>query len=185
MKNNYFNYLNTRSFFGSLYRKYYLYPKIFNNLEGNILDVGCGVGDFLNFKNNVIGVDINEDCVNYCLKKGYNAYLMNIDKLPFPDNSFNTIVLDNVLEHIEDPANILKEIKRVLIPNGLLLIGVPCEKGFKYDADHKKFYDINRLILLLNGNFSLKKYFYTPFFLYPLRKHIRQVALYSIFKANL
>lgn len=182
MKINYFTYLKTRSVFGFLYRKFYLYPKLISYLTGRSLDIGCGVGDFLYMYKNIVGVDINNDCVNYCKSKGLNALLMDIDILPFNDSSFDSIVLDNVIEHIEYPSNLILEIKRVLVPNGTLLIGVPCDKGYKFDPDHKVFYDINSLQKLLNKDFILKHHFYTPPFSFLFRKLFRQVALYAVFK---
>jgi SAM-dependent methyltransferase len=182
MKNSYFTYLQTRSIFGFLYRKLFLYPKLHSYLKGRTLDIGCGVGDFLYIYKDIVGVDINIDCVNYCKSKGLNVQLMNIDVLPFEDNSFDSIILDNVIEHIENPSILLSEIKRVLTPKGILLIGVPCDKGYKFDIDHKIFYDIKSLQTLLSIDFILKYHFYTPPFFYLFRKLFRQVALYAIFK---
>ena len=182
MKNNYFTYLQTRSVFGFLYRKFYLYPKLHSYLRGRTLDIGCGVGDFLYMYKNIIGVDINTDCVDYCNSKGLNVLFMDFDILPFENNSFDSIILDNVIEHIEIPSNLLNEVKRVLTPNGILLIGVPCEKGYKFDSDHKNFYNIKSLQTLLSSDFILKHHFYTPPFFYLFRKLFRQVALYAIFK---
>ena len=182
MSNQYFKYLKTRSVFGILYRRYYLYPKIYKCLTGRILDLGCGVGDFISNYDGIVGVDINVECVNFCLSKGLDVRLMDQDKLPFDDNSFDSIILDNVLEHISEPNYLLKEIERVLVPNGVLIVGVPCEKGYKYDHDHKIFYDLNSLLNLFKPEFILKKHFYTPAFSYLLRKYFRQIALYAIFK---
>jgi SAM-dependent methyltransferase len=159
-----------------------LYPKIYRFLTGKILDIGCGVGDFLKLYKNVIGVDINQDCVNYCINNGLCVQLMPIDLLPFNDNTFNSIVLDNVLEHIENPSNLISEITRVLTPNGILVIGVPCEKGYKYDSDHKVFYDLNALINLFSKNFIFEHHFYTPPFSFLFKNNFRQVALYAVFK---
>jgi SAM-dependent methyltransferase len=182
MKQDYFTYLKTRSWIGFNYRKFYLYPKLYKQLKGRILDVGCGLGDFLLFYRDIVGVDINKDCVNYCKSFNLNVELMVVDILPFDDNSFDSIILDNVIEHIENPSNLLSEIKRVLTPNGILLVGVPCDKGYMYDDDHKNFYDVSSLKLLLKEDFSLKQYFYTPPFSYLFRKIFRQVALYSVFE---
>ncbi len=185
MSTEYFNYLNSRSLLGFLYRKYYLYPKLYKNLNGNILDIGCGVGDFLKVYNNAVGVDINIDCVNYCIKNGLNVRLMQQDKLPFDNNSFQSILLDNVLEHIEDPSNLLLEIKRVLKTDGILIIGVPCEKGYEFDSDHKIFYDIESLKNIFSLDYYLKTYFYTPPFTFFLKRHFRQIALYAVFKLQI
>jgi SAM-dependent methyltransferase len=45
--------------------------------------------------------------------------------LPFPPNSFSTLLLVEVLEHVADPGETLAEAKRVLVPNGELIVGVP------------------------------------------------------------
>ena len=47
------------------------------------------------------------------------------------------MVLDNVIEHIQDPMPLLKECKRVLASKGNIIIGVPLEKGYERDPDHK------------------------------------------------
>lgn len=180
MIKNYFAYLKSRSLLGFTYRKFYLYPKLYKQLKGKCLDIGCGLGDFLLLYRDIVGVDINKDCVNYCKSNDLNVTLMDFDILPFENNSFDSIILDNVIEHIQYPGNLLSEIKRVLAPNGILLIGVPCDKGYKYDDDHKNFYEISSLKELLKEDFIFKKHFYTPPFSYFFRKIFRQVALYSV-----
>jgi SAM-dependent methyltransferase len=178
----YYKYLNTRTKIGSLYRKYFLYPKLSSRLKGKILDLGCGIGDFLKFNKNAFGLDINPFNVKYCLDQGLKADVMDHDKIPLDDCTFDSIILDNVLEHINNPTVLLSEIKRVLRPGGILLIGVPCEKGHSFDKDHKKFYDISTLKDLLKNDYTLISYFYTPPLSYSLRKIFRQVTLYSVFK---
>jgi SAM-dependent methyltransferase len=160
---NYFNYLKSRSFLGRLYRNYLLYPKLVRYLPGKTLDIGCGIGDMLAFKANIIGVDINPGTVDYCKNKGLEALLMEPDKLPFKNNSFDSVLLDNVLEHIENPSALLLEIGRVLTVNGTLLIGVPGNCGWLHDSDHKINYNEQTLENCLNKTgFSCKKIFYTP-----------------------
>ena len=179
---NYSEYLNTRSKIGGIYRRFILYPRIVSHIKGNILDVGCGIGDFLKFYRNAVGVDVNQILVKKLKSEGMHVFHMDYNKIPFPDDSFDNIILDNVLEHIEDPRELLSEINRVLKLGGNFIIGVPCEKGFSYDDDHKRFYEINDLKKLLSENYILLNYFYTPPFLFFFRKVFRQVALYSIFK---
>lgn len=180
----YYNYLKSRSSLGFYYRKFILYPRIKQYSFDKTLDVGCGVGDYLKFDSKAVGVDINTNCVNHCLDNGLKASVMKIDNLPFETNSFDTLVFDNVLEHIEDPTKILSEVNRVLNPNGYFIIGVPCEKGYKYDDDHKIFYDIKSLKKLLFKDYSLEKYFYSPPLFYPFRHLFNQVALYAVFKKH-
>ena len=145
-KTNYFAYLKKRSFKSLIYRKFIVYPKYKRYMKGHLLDVGCGIGDLLNYYQNSVGADINEDCVRYCKNIGLNAKVMKIDQLPFNNEKFDTVMFDNVLEHISNPIKIIKEIYRVMKNNSYLLIGVPGIKGFTHDDDHKVFYDKKKLI---------------------------------------
>jgi len=100
----YFAYLSSRSRLGHLYRKHWLYPRLNKRLHGRALDVGCGIGDMLSFRPGMVGTDINRRTVEYCIERGFDAKLMLVDTLPFSDREFDSVLLDNVLEHIPDPA---------------------------------------------------------------------------------
>lgn len=178
----YFLYLKNRSFLGLLYRKLFLYPLLKSYLKGRLLDIGCGIGDMLISRSNSVGVDVNSHNIEFCRKKGLEAYVMEAEKLPFESNSFDSIILDNVLEHIKNPTNIILEIKRTLKHEGVLLIGVPGIKGFASDLDHKTFYNENDLAnLALKSGFEVNHFFYMPFFKSEfLSRKLRQYALYTV-----
>jgi SAM-dependent methyltransferase len=177
----YFAYLKQRSNLGALYRRYRLYPKLNQYLHGRTLDVGCGLGDMLHFRDNTVGVDINPLNVQYCTSMGLDAYLMEVDVLPFPNASFDSVLLDNVLEHIAKPDPLLKEIRRVLKPGGNLVIGVPGILGMQSDLDHKVFYSEETLQSLANKtSFRVEHTFYAPL----RRSHflsqvLRQYCIYT------
>ena len=181
----YREYLEKISFKAKLYRNLFYFPKLNKHLSGNILEVGCGIGGFLSFNKSVTGVDVNSELVEICKKKKLNAHLMDFDKLPFKKGLFESVLLDNVLEHIENPAKILGEIHSVLKDNGSLLISVPGEKGFKHDKDHISFYTENSLkVLLYKNGFNLVKFFNTPFTSKYLDKNMRQYCLHGLFRKN-
>lgn len=181
----YSRYLNGRSFLGGVYRRFFLYPRLCKFLDGVVLDVGCGIGDLLNFNSRAIGVDINPYNILICKNRGLNASIMEIDRLSFSDGTFDSVLLDNVLEHIENPEALVSEIYRVLKPDCRLMVGVPGIKGQKSDQDHKVFYDEKLLKALANThNFQVEKNFYMPFFLNSsfLSKIFRQYCIYSVWK---
>jgi SAM-dependent methyltransferase len=182
----YYEYLKRRSTLGLLYRRWWLYPQLCRHLYGKVLDIGCGVGDMLAYRDNTVGVDINPHTVKWCKSQGYEAELMEQNKLPFPDASFDSILLDNVLEHILSPEHLLSEIKRVLRKNGTLLIGVPGKKGFESDPDHKIFYDVDSLNQLLASviGFVPRTSFYMPLPVKVLDARLSQFCLYSVFERD-
>ena len=170
-----------RSFLGDLYRRYVLYPRLNLHLKGKVLDVGCGIGDMLSYRQNIVGLDVNPLNVAFCQKRQLEAYIMKPDVIPFKDKTFDSVLLDNVLEHIDKPSLLFKEIRRVLKPDGILLIGVPGIRGYQSDDDHKVFYDEKKLHVLAKKNhFKINHFFYTPIIKSTfLSKHIRQYCIYT------
>lgn len=179
----YFEYLKTRSSISVLYREILLYPLLIKKSKGKILDYGCGIGDFLTFKKDAIGVDINNFCIEFCKEKNLNAFhTSQLDSL-FNNNSFDTVILDNVYEHIEEPSTVIPTIKRILSKNGLLIIGVPGIKGYTSDATHKVFYSECNLTNSLE-KFGFKKdyFFYSPFMKSNfLSKHMKTYVTWGVF----
>lgn len=137
----YYRYLLTRSRLAYLYRRCLAYPRMARYLSGRVLDVGCGIGDFLRYRDDTIGADINPHCVEHCRRLGKEAMLIQDGLMPVAEESFDGIVLDNVLEHIADPVPFLDNLLRYLRRGGTCLIGVPNRKGFDADPDHKTFFD--------------------------------------------
>ena len=181
----YYAYLQGRSLKGRLYRNWWLYPRLVRHLSGRVLDVGCGIGDMLRFRPNTVGVDINPETIAWCRKQGLDAHHMERNRLPFDAETFDGVILDNVLEHIAAPQPLLAEAKRVLKPSGRLLAGVPGPKGYQSDPDHKVYYDEAGLIhLMQNNGFSCRMILSMPLRLPRLSKIIRQYCVYGVFDMN-
>lgn len=92
----------------------------------HLLDVGCSSGAFLQIANslglNVEGVDPADKPVAYAKKLGLQVHLGHLEDVQFPENSFDAITLYEVIEHINNPAKILEECRRILRPGGALII---------------------------------------------------------------
>ncbi|MEO1427514.1 MAG: class I SAM-dependent methyltransferase [Cyanobacteria bacterium J06633_8] len=93
-----------------------------------LLDVGCGTkAAFLKAISPHIsegfGVDFKTE--NFQFGNVQTIQVMLEHKLPFADETFDTVTMLAVLEHIEHEEEILKEIHRVLVPGGKLIITVP------------------------------------------------------------
>jgi SAM-dependent methyltransferase len=179
----YFGYLKSRSRIGGLYRKFWLYPRLSMAIFGRALDVGCGIGDFLAFRSNTVGTDVNPFCVEYCHINRREAKVMNADVLPFASGEFDSVLLDNVMEHIAKPGSLLVEIHRVLKSEGTLVVGVPGIKGWSSDSDHKIFYDEALLTSTVErAGFKCVDGFATPLWKSDfLSRTLRQYCIYACF----
>jgi SAM-dependent methyltransferase len=110
---------------------------------------------------------------------------MERNRLPFDAETFDGVILDNVLEHIAAPQPLLAEAKRVLKPSGRLLAGVPGLKGYQSDPDHKVYYNEAGLIhLMQNNGFSCRMILPMPLRLPRLSERIRQYCVYGVFDMN-
>lgn len=103
--------------------------------KGRILDIGAGTGDFLSVaKENgwqTIGVEPSEKAKGIAKNKGV-SFVEQTSTLE--NHSFDVISMWHVLEHVPNLDNQIKELKRLLKPNGTLIIAVPNFKSF--DAKH-------------------------------------------------
>lgn len=99
--------------------------------KGNLLDYGCGTGDFLVCAKkggwNISGYEPSEKAKAFAEKKGISV---SPDLHSFADATFDVITLWHVLEHVHDVPAQLKEFKRLLKPHGTLIVAVP---NFKSD----------------------------------------------------
>lgn len=95
-----------------------------------ILDVGCALGDCLIEAKRVgwkktVGLDISEYAYNFSKNRGLETYLGCLQNVRLPDNSFDLVMFQDVIEHDPTPSASLKEIHRILKPNGVLFIVTP------------------------------------------------------------
>lgn len=94
------------------------------------LDAGCGTGLILrHLPSGSIGLDINPRNLRRAKAHAPQAKLVlgDIEKMPFADQSFTTIICTDVLEHLINPQKGLSEIFRVLTPKGILIGSVPAQ----------------------------------------------------------
>lgn len=107
--------------------------KIMSDLVGknrHVLDLGCNTGNFLKLiqKNNknIEGVEISQKIAKIGQKKGLKIKIADLGKtFPYLKNTFDTITAGEIIEHIYDTDLFLKEIKRILKPNGYLILSTP------------------------------------------------------------
>lgn len=116
------------------------YFNFFKEVKGKILDIGCSIGNFIqNNPKRIVGIDIDEDAIKICQKRGLQALQTDLDgKLPFENNSFEAANMADILAHLKNLKNALKEIKRVLQDGGFILTkGRDPRFSFWDDYTHK------------------------------------------------
>jgi ubiquinone/menaquinone biosynthesis C-methylase UbiE len=133
-----------------------------------ILDLGCATGDYClelsKLGYDCKGADINKEYVAAARKKGVDASeAAPGERLPFEDNSFDTVLVFEVLEHVQDPEKLLREAKRVSAGNVLITVpdcGDRAELGgcklvceHFLELDHVNFFTKADLSALLAANF--------------------------------
>jgi ubiquinone/menaquinone biosynthesis C-methylase UbiE len=100
--------------------------------EDRILEVGCGAGNILERTpaGKLFGVDISEFILHKARKKLVKeVYLFQADaqNLPFKNQALEIVICSEVLEHLLDPSESLKEVARVLSNQGTAIISIPNE----------------------------------------------------------
>ncbi len=113
--------------------------------EGKLMDLGCGLGYFLDgvVKDNTfdaVGVDVSDDAVEY-VKKKFGYQVKNESELDsFERESFDVITQWHVLEHVHTLNERMQQLKQLLKKDGYLFIAVPNSNS--WDAKHyHEFWD--------------------------------------------
>ncbi len=109
-----------------------------------ILDVGCGTGGnlmMLSQFGDAEGVDVSPDALEFCRQRGLKTKLGAAEQLPYDDATFDLVTALDVVEHIDDDVAGLREMRRVLKPDGRLLLFVPTFMflwGVQDDVSHHR-----------------------------------------------
>ena len=118
-------------------RPWYRYAKellfdtvIPSNGDRSVLDVGCGVGEFMFMLRElgfaVEGVDGSQEQMDIVYSMGFGGKVSDLeDGLPYPNESFLIVTCLELIEHVARVEELLREIHRVLRPGGYLLLSTP------------------------------------------------------------
>lgn len=106
--------------------------------DKKVLDIGCGAGGKTLFYasqgvEKVWGIEVvdhyEEEANTLAQKKGledkFEFVLGDAANIPFDDNSFDTIIMNDAMEHVDEPLEVLRECHRVLKPGGRLYVNFP------------------------------------------------------------
>jgi SAM-dependent methyltransferase len=116
----------------------------------NVLDIGCGDG-FLACSiakafpgARVTGIDSEEQGIRFAKLKAKEKGLTNVEfsqnlsaGLPYPNGSFDVVIMTDVIEHLPDAIAMLKEIRRITQSGGVVIVTTPNrQEGAKWDHRH-------------------------------------------------
>jgi 2-polyprenyl-3-methyl-5-hydroxy-6-metoxy-1,4-benzoquinol methylase len=133
---------------------------------GSVLDLGCGLGGYSRVLAErgleVRALDVVPEYVERARSIGVEAEVYDGERVPMADGSVDTVILLEVLEHLDDPARMLREARRVARRNVLVTTPnctqdfgeVPVEFSHMLDVDHKHFFTESSLRALLDDVFG-------------------------------
>jgi len=116
----------------------------------SLLDIGCGEGFFLFNASKAgyatKGVELSQDAAAYARREfGLDVEAKPFEEMQLPENYFDVITMWQVLEHLPYPLAALKEIHRILKPDGLLVISTPDSGGIPAKVLRRRWWNIRRL----------------------------------------
>ena len=143
-------------------------------LNPKILDIGCGSGLYtksLSSFGETVGLDIESSNLILCRQKGFKKLVQaEANFLPFKDKSFDLIVSFNLIEHLSNDSDFIKEIYRVLKDSCRLILAT---SAFKFlwschdvSNEHKRRYSRKSLMRILENYFGMERISYTNFILF-------------------
>lgn len=153
--------------------------------HARILDVGCGTGAMakeLQRYGEVVACDLSHLSLEYCKKRCLEELVCgDIACLPFQDQSFDLIVALDILEHVPDDKAAMRELRRVLKPNGRLVVTVPAYRFLWSNHDvalmHCRRYTARELKRkLIEAGFRVRKLSYAMTILFPLVASFRLLS---------
>lgn len=169
--NKHFGFQTLESMSQAVWYNKWTLEKFKSFLEGKILEVGCGIGNFTDTLKNygqVYAIDVNKKYLNEIskivgshVKIGYGDIEKN--KYFFKNEKFDCIICLNVLEHIKDDRVALKNMRKLLKMGGHLILLVPAFKFLFGQTDrsigHLRRYEKVELIeILKNTHFTIVQY---------------------------
>ncbi|MFH0874134.1 MAG: class I SAM-dependent methyltransferase [Candidatus Komeilibacteria bacterium] len=149
-----------------------------------ILDAGCATGGMFSLLlpfGQITGVDLSTQAIELAAKRGIaDVMVADINHLPFPDNSFDLVLCSDVLYHqgIEDDNRALRELQRVLVPGGHLLLREAAYNWLRSEHDRlvwtkRRFTKPELIDKLQQAGFTVIRSSYINFFLFPLALLVR------------
>lgn len=128
-----------------------------------VLEIGCAEGKQLEiFKSrgwDTLGIEPNRYLAKECKRLGINTIEGYIEKIKFPERSFDLVIATHVLEHLRNPCIVVKKISQLLKDDGRIILEVPLNICYGH-PEHLFFFSKRSLTkLLVQNGFIITKEF--------------------------
>ena len=130
-----------------------------------LLELGCGAGTLLAAAaargTQAVGIDVNRGALRLA-SEAAGVLLASAERLPFPEERFDAVVAQHLIEHFSAPGPLLQEWRRVLVPGGRLVLVTPNDRypdpSVYFDPDHKLIFS-RRLLrqALVTAGFQVER----------------------------
>lgn len=147
----------------------------FKNNKGPILDIGCATGNFIATHPDIIeGVECDEDSLKICRERCFKVKKLDVENEmdTLPGDFYGGIYVKQIIEHLNDPLNFLRQVRRLLKAGGKAVIITPncpyaLNRFFWDDYTHKRPFTKKGLErLAIDANFKKIK-IYEDFRCFP------------------
>jgi ubiquinone/menaquinone biosynthesis C-methylase UbiE/uncharacterized protein YbaR (Trm112 family) len=151
------------------------------DLNGRILDNGCGIGVLFDrdFSDQIVGVDISSEMLMRAAKKSDQLILGNSQELPLKCDSFDLVFSRSLLHHLPRPELAVEEMARVMRPGGEMVLAdthsslisalprILARQGRHFSKEHRNL-TRRAISSWLEPHFEIKEISYFGYLAYPL-----------------
>jgi len=150
-----------------------------------VLDLGCGTGygSFMlqSHENEVTGMDISSDAIAYAQKKysGPRYLCCPAENIAAENDYYDTVTSFEVIEHVQDPQKVLKEICRVLKSGGDLFISTPNPRHFSNAAKHFLLGRPYPEKVVAGNIYHIKEFYHDEFMAFLKKENLEVISEYG------
>jgi 2-polyprenyl-3-methyl-5-hydroxy-6-metoxy-1,4-benzoquinol methylase len=154
---------------------------------GRLLDVGCGSGEWLQLMHGLgwraEGIDFDQNAVAVAAQNGLQVSLGSLEQKNYPNDTFDAVTLNHVIEHVPDPVATLAECARILKPGGRIVVATPNNSslGHRFFKNHWRGLEPPRHLHIFSPESIRRAFGLAGFQTVSVRPQIARSVIYESF----